>query len=63
MVKEIEQKQQNNCDELIKAIEDLKSAWESKITVLKNKIVDLEKFQCETKEQRSTTMQQVKWDE
>ena len=34
MAKEIEQKQQNNCDELIKAIGELKSALESKIAVL-----------------------------
>lgn len=63
MAKEIEQKQQNNCDELIKAIGELKSTLESKIAVLESKIADLEKFQRETEEQRSTTMQQVKWDE
>ena len=63
MAKEIEQKQKNNCDELIKAISELKSALESKIVVLENKIADLEKFQRETEEQRLTTMQQVKWDE
>lgn len=63
MAKEIEQKQQNNCDELIKAIGELKSTLESKIAVLENKIADLEKFQRETEEQHSTTMQQVKWDE
>ena len=63
MAKEIEQKQQNNCDELIKAIGELKSALESKIAVLENKIADLEKLQREAEEQRSTTMQQVKWDE
>ena len=62
MAKEIEQKQKNNCDELIKAISELKSALESKIVVLENKIADLEKFQRETEEQRLTTMQQVKWD-
>ena len=63
MAKEIEQKQQNNCDELIKAIGELKLALESKIAVLENKIADLEKFQRETEEQRLATMQQVKWDE
>ena len=63
MAKEIEQKQQNNCDALIKAIGELKSALESKIAVLENKIADLEKLQREAEEQRSTTMQQVKWDE
>ena len=63
MAREIEQKQQSNCAELINAIAELKSALESKIAVLDNKIADLEKFQRETEEQRSTTMQQVKWDE
>lgn len=63
MAREIEQKQQNNCAELIKAIGELKSALESKFVVLENKIADLEKFQRDTEEQRSTTMQQVKWDE
>ena len=63
MAKEIEQKQQNNCDELIKAIGELKSALESKIAVLENKIADLEKFQRETEEQNANAMQQVKWDE
>ena len=33
------------------------------IAVLENKIADLEKLQREAEEQRSTTMQQVKWDE
>ena len=63
MAKEIEQKQQNNCDELIKAIGELKSALESKIAVLENKIADLEKFQQEKERQSSNAMQQVKWDE
>ena len=63
MAKEIEQKQQNNCDELIKAIGELKSALESKIAVLENKISDLEKFQQEKERQSSNAMQQVKWDE
>lgn len=63
MAREIEQKQQNNSAELIKAIGKLKSALESKFVVLENKIADLEKFQRDTEEQRSTTMQQVKWDE
>ena len=63
MAREIEQKQQNNCDELIKAIGELKSALESKIAVLENKIADLEKFQQEKERQSSNAMQQVKWDE
>ena len=63
MAKEIEQKQQNNCDELIKAIGELKSALESKIAMLENKIADLEKFQQEKERQSSNAMQQVKWDE
>ena len=63
MAKEIEQKQQNNCDELIKAIGELKLALESKIAVLENKIADLEKFQQEKERQSSNAMQQVKWDE
>jgi flagellar capping protein FliD len=63
MAKEIEQKQQNNCDELIKAIGELKSALESKIAMLENKIANLEKFQQEKERQSSNAMQQVKWDE
>lgn len=63
MAKEIEQKQQNNCDELIKAISELKFDLESKISALENKIAEFEKFQREKEEQRSTIMQQVKWDE
>ena len=63
MAKEIEQKQQNNCDELIKAIGELKSALESKIAMLENKIANLEKFQQEKERQSTNAMQQVKWDE
>ena len=63
MAKEIEQKQQNNCDELIKVIGELKSALESKIAMLENKIANLEKFQQEKERQSTNAMQQVKWDE
>ena len=63
MAKEIEQKQQSNCDELIKAIGELKSALESKIAMLENKIANLEKFQQEKERQSTNAMQQVKWDE
>ena len=63
MAKEIEQKQQDSCLELLKAISELKSSLEEKMTVLENKIAVVEKFQQEKEEQNANAMQQVKWDE
>ena len=63
MAKEIEQKQQDSCLELLKAISELKSSLEEKIVALENKIAVLEKFQQEKEEQNANAMQQVKWDE
>lgn len=63
MAKEIEQKQQESCLELLKAISELKSSLEEKMVVLENKIAVLEKFQQEKEEQNANAMQQVKWDE
>lgn len=63
MAQEIEQKQQESCGSLEKAVADLKSVLEARISALESKIAEIEDFQRKVEKQRSDAMRQVKWNE